>query len=71
METEQVTVETLQACLHRIRGEAIELQRRGFTGREASALRWEAVKLSTEIEQLENALTDRSVTGTRAAKRAI
>jgi hypothetical protein len=37
-----------------LRGEALELERRGFSGQEVNDLKSEAVKLSERISELEN-----------------
>lgn len=45
-------LEELRQQLALARGEATELERRGFSGRELSELRFDAVKLSSKIEEL-------------------
>jgi hypothetical protein len=45
-------IEELRQQLTLVRGEAAELERRGFSGRELSDLKFDAVKLSGEIEAL-------------------
>lgn len=46
-------LEELRQRLALMRGEAAELQRRGFSGRQLSDLKFDAVKLSGEIERLQ------------------
>ena len=45
-------IEELRQQLVLIRGEAAELERRGFSGRQLSDLRFDAVKLSGQIDTL-------------------
>jgi hypothetical protein len=45
-------IEELRQRLTLVRGEAAELERRGFSGHQLSDLKFDAVKLSGEIEAL-------------------
>jgi hypothetical protein len=45
-------IEELRQQLALVRGEAAELERHGFPGRELSYLKFDAVRLSGEIEKL-------------------